>query len=118
MKGHESGGSACILAAGSSGSNSHGMREKRGGDTYSLRRFRKDPKHFDLIPEKDKQLTARLREIVLSGELAMLYTLGFQFYIHHPYYTVLEVVNKLATKDCTTESSKFWNSIKNKHLQV
>lgn len=72
---------------------------------------------FDQIPEKDKQMTAKLRETVLLGERAMLYTLGFQFYIHHPYYTVLEVVNKLA-KSTTSEIAAFWDKMLKKHLQV
>lgn len=79
-------------------------------------RWRSDAKKQQEI--KNPTLFNGLRSAVLLAEHAMLYALGFQFYIYHPYYTVLEVVCKLA-KHPDRKVAKFWEVMRGKEeLQV
>jgi hypothetical protein len=78
-------------------------------------RYKSNPAAIEQV--KDRTYFDSVREHVLTAERAMLYALGFQFYIHHPYYTVLEVVNKLAKHE-DPEVSAFWQRLLKEKLQV
>ena len=45
---------------------------------------------------KEAMFFARFREVVLTAERSLLYALGFQLGIHHPYYWITSILSRLS----------------------
>ena len=45
---------------------------------------------------REAQFFARFREVVLTAERSLLYALGFQLGIHHPYYWITSILSRLS----------------------
>ena len=45
---------------------------------------------------KEARFFAHFREVVLTAERSLLYALGFQLGIHHPYYWITSILTRLS----------------------